>query len=916
MKGEQSSAALWIRRVAQLYRLCLIAFPKAFRDRYGKELVRAWHDESRYAYRLRGWNGMATAWLRMFTELALNGPRERWHHGFQRRRVGTRSGLGIGGIVRTLLQDIRYGFRSLRRAPAFAAAAIVTLGLGIGANTAIFSVVNGVVLRPLPYGDPDGLMWMSMAFRGQDGQVREFVASEPEYIELREAVSVTEDVAGFWTGRVNLGGVDDPQRVTAAVVTANLLNILRVAPALGRGFVPGEDRPGADKVIMLADGLWRRSFGGDPDVVGRSVLVRGLPATVIGVLPPSFSFPGGEVELLRLTVIDPQNLAGRSSHYISMIGRLSDGATIESARGEITTLVARWTSEFPNRHGPSENHPIVARSLHERVVGDVRPTLLMLSGAVAIVLLIASANVANLMLVRSEDRHREIGIRNALGASRGRLISQVLTESSVIALLGGVVGVGLAVLGVRFLVLAGPADLPRLSQVGIDGVVLAFTAVVALASGLIFGMIPALVAARSDVMTTIKEGNASSAGGNTRLPMRRLLVVGEVGLAVVLVVGAGLLIKSFNKLLRVDPGFSPDGVVTMDFSLNAATYPQQVDVARFHAELVERVEGLPGVTAAGAIRSLPLRGPASPESLTLLNRVRVEGEDWIAQFQLASPGYFSALAIPLLNGRGFSTTDRAGSLPVVIVNETMAKTYWLNGDALGKQIKMGPVSGNTNPDMTIIGVVGDVRQTGLGEGPVPRIFVPRQQGGAIYGGLATRQATFVVRSTTDPIATMTRVRALIKSMDPNLPLANVQTMDNVVTRSLSDQRFLGLVMGVFSVIALVLGAVGIYGLMAYTVARRTREIGLRIALGADHRRVLGLVVKQGMVLTLVGVVGGLGVALVASRVVAGLVFEVSVRDPVVFTAAPLALLTVALLAAYLPARRAAAVDPMEAMRTE
>ena len=293
MKIEQDSATLWTRRAARVYRLCLIAFPKAFRDRYGKELVRAWHDESQHAYRLRGWNGMAAAWVRMFAGLALSGPRERWQYGFRRRRAGKRPGLGIGGIVHTLLQDIRYGFRSLRKAPAFTAAAIVTLGLGIGANTAIFSVVNGVVLRPLPYGDPDGLMWMSMAFRGHDGHVREFVASEPEYMELRQAVSVTEDVAGFWTGRVNLGGVDDPQRVTSAAVSANFLNVLRVGPAMGRGFAPGEDRPGTDKVILLADGLWRRSFGSDPDVVGRSVLVQGLPATVIGVLPPSFSFPGG-----------------------------------------------------------------------------------------------------------------------------------------------------------------------------------------------------------------------------------------------------------------------------------------------------------------------------------------------------------------------------------------------------------------------------------------------------------------------------------------------------------------------------------------------------------------------------------------------------------------------------------------------
>lgn len=817
-----------------------------------------------------------------------------------------------------LRRDLLLAARSLRRNPVFALVVVTTLALGIGANTAILAVVRGILVRPLPYENADRLAALWLEFRPEDGGPgREIVASEPEYLELRAATRTFAGIAAYWTGEVNVGGIVEPLRVPAAAVSANFLRVLGASPILGRDFAEGEDRPGTESVIILGDGLWRRALGGSRDAVGSTIPVNGRPATIIGVLPASFVFPDGDAEILQLNRVDPANPAGRSSHYLSMLGRLEPDATLEQARAELATLTARWNAEFPDRHGPSDHHPIVMTGLRERIVGDVRQQLYIVSGAVALVLLIACVNVANLMLARTENRHREIGIRAALGAGKTRLVAQMMTESALVALIGGGAGVVLATLGVRFLIGIGPEALPRLEAVRVDGVVLGFALALSLATGLLFGLLPALLGARNHPAAAVKEGGPTGTVGAKRMIVRRLLVAGEVGLAVMLLVGAGLLVKSFVRLQQVDAGFRYDGVVTMDFSLTSARYPTPRDLARFHAELDRRVRALPGIRGAGAVRALPLRGAPGWETVSLTGARTPDAQGGgVAQYQVVSPGYFEALSIPLLAGRRFTEDDRVDAAPVAIINETMARLYWPDWDPLRERVQLGNWPGNTNPEMTIVGIVADVLQTGLSGEHIPQLYVPRPQAGAYYNGLGTRFATYAVRSDTDPISTIRAVRAVIRDLDPDLPLANVQTMERVVARSLADTRFTSLLMTIFSAVALILGAVGIYGLMAYTVAQRTREIGLRMALGADRARVLWGVVRQGMVLTLLGLTAGLALAWGIGKIVAGLVFEVSVRDPLVFAGAPLLLLAVALLAAYLPARRAAAVDPMVAIRAE
>ena len=896
--------------VTKLYGGLLVILPRPFREKYGKQLVRTFRDVAIDASVSRGRVAMLAVRARMFAELFVNAPKE--HFADLRHRSGERIMIRTRNPLRDVLHDVGFAIRTLRRNPTFALVAVVTLALGIGANSAIFSVLYSITMRPLPYEEPERLAWLSMAF-GENP----FPASEPEYLELAAEAQSFEAMAAYlnWSFRVNVGGMEDPQRVSAGSVTANFLPVLGVQPLLGRGFAEGEDRPGADAVAILAYGFWQRSFGGDERLVGQSISMNGKATTVIGVMPESFRFPGADIDLITVNVIDPSNPAGRASHYLAMIGRLRPGETLETARAEIAGLTTRWTTDFPGRHGPNERHPIVASDLHDRIVGDVRPTLFILAGAVSLVLLIACANVANLTLARAESRHREVAIRKALGGSRGRLVSQLLTESTIIALFGGGVGLVLALWGVELLTAVGPLDLPRLREVRVDSVVLAFTALVSVGTGLLFGIVPALSASGRDVSAAFKDGSAAATAGGFRMSFRRGLVAVEIALAVVLVVGSGLLIKSLGQLQRVDPGFDPRGVITMDFSLAAAAYPEPAQMARFHADLVERVEALPGIVSAGSIRVVPLAGTPGIESVTLIGREHREGDPhWLGQLQVAGPGFFEALAIPLLSGRPFTVADRANSQLVLLINRAMATTYWPDGDALGKQLKLGP-DDSTFPTLTVVGVVGDVRQSGLEGDVAPQMFVPRQQAAFVFNE-AARTASFVVRVETDPVSAMRSVRAVVREIDPQLPLANVQTMERVVARSVSDERFMSLVMAVFSSIALALGAVGIYGLMAYSVAQRTREIGLRMALGADKARVLGLVLKQALGMTVVGIAAGVAVALAVSRVVSGFLFEVAARDPVIFVGTPALLFGVALLAAYLPARRAATVDPMVALHGE
>ncbi len=919
-----ASQEIWLRRTLGLYRAALVVLPQAFRDRYADQLVSTFRDVSIHSMQRHHWPSMVFVWGRMFLELFLAAPRERLSN-WQFFHTGSRdshrqdSHSNIGDFMTTFAHNVRVALRQLRRNPIFAIAAITTLALSIGANTAIFTVLHSVILQRLSYDQPNEIaaVWLEFRRRGSTTG-REIAASEPEYLEFRDQTSSFVSVSGYWVGESNLGGIEEPVRVGSAGVSANFLETLRVTPAFGRSLNAADDVPGSEPVMLLMHGLWVRSFGADSGIVGRTVLVNGVSSTVIGVLPPTFRFPGSDVQLIRPNIIDTQNPAGRASHYLSILGRLRPGVTLPTARAETDVLMEAWRVGFPDRHGPSaEGHPLVMTSLHERLVGDVRPALKLLSGAVGLVLLIACANVAGLMLARAETRHREMAIRTAIGAGRSRLFGQVLTESVVIALLAGALGLGLAQLGVNAIIAAGPADLPRQDNLSMNFVVLAFAASISLVTGIVFGIAPAVAAARSGVAQAFKESSIGSTAGRRRLTFRRTLVVGEIATALVLAIGAALLIKSLAQLRRSDPGFNPTGVVTMEFSLNSALYPEATDVTRFHRSLNERLAAIPGVTASGAVRRLPLTGSPGWETLSLVGREPVEdGPSWNAQYQVVGAGFFDALSVPIKTGRKFTQRDGETAPPVAIVNELMAQLFWPDEDAVGQQVQIGQFPGNTNPVMTIVGVVGNMQQANLVENVSPQLFVPRQQAGAIYDGFMTRMSTLAVRANTHPSAAILSVRTAITELDPNLPLANIQTMQHVLSRSMSDERFTSTVMGLFSGLALILGAVGIYGLMAYSVAQQTREIGVRMALGADGRSVRQAVVRHGLTLSLAGIGIGLLVAFGLSRFMTGLVFDLDVRDPIVFVSIPLLLFVTSVLAAYLPARKAAAIDPMTAMRCE
>lgn len=803
--------------------------------------------------------------------------------------------------MENLLQDIRYGIRMLAKRPGFTSVAIIALALGIGANTAVFSVINAILLRPLPFKDPERLVWVWGASINT-GQGQRSV-SPPDFLDFREQVESFESFSAMQNWSASLTGGGEPERITSARVSAGFFETLGVAPAYGRTFTLDEERSGNDQVVIIGHGLWQRRFASNPSIIGESVMLNDKSYTIVGVMPADFKFPR-DVELWAPITFHIPQTSVRRFHFLRPIARLKDGVSVEQAHAEMTSIARQLEQAYPDSNTDYGTRLVV---LPEQIVGDMRPTLLMLLAAVAFVLLIACANVANLLLARAATRQKEIALRSALGASRFRVIRQLLTESVLLSIIGGALGLLIAYWGIEALVSLSPANIPRVKEVSIDGRVLGFTLFASVVTGIIFGLVPALQASHTNLSETLKEGGRS-AGGGGRHRVRALLVVSEVALALVLLIGAGLMLRSFSRLSQVDPGFKPDNVLATQFSLTQAKYPKEEQRLTFLRQLVERVGSLAGVQAVGLVSELPMSGQNNDTRFKIEGRPKPpDSEGWnYANFRGASPDYFRALGIPLVKGRYFEEQDRPGATNAIIISESFARDFFADEEPIGQHltIDMGePVTGQ------IVGVVGTIRHQGIMANPWREMYLS-------YFQLPGSGGNLVVKAAADPAKLTAAIKNEVQSLDKDLPLYNTRTMEQLVSDSVAQPRFRTLLLGIFALVALVLAAVGIYGVMSYYVTQRTHEIGVRMALGAQASDVLKLVVKQGMWLALAGVGAGLIIAFFLTRVISSLLFGIGPTDPATFAAIALLLIAVALLASYIPARRATKVDPMIALRYE
>ena len=814
--------------------------------------------------------------------------------------------------MNTFWQDIRYAIRGLVRNPGFALVTVVTLALGIGANSAIFSVVNTVLLKPLPYRNPSGLVKVWTRFTGIGLPNDQNWFSPPEFRDLSEQNRSFSAVSVLSPSTFNLGlGGGNPQSVTGAAVSPALFAILGINPRLGRPFLPEEAQQGRDRVVILGYGLWQRGFGGDPQVIGKEVIIDGRGCQIIGVMPKGFDYPSPS-ELWMPQVFVPADFApdNRGNHGYEVLARLKPGVSLAEARQAMAALsksIIEQHREYPyQRFG----FALLLHPLLEETVSDVKTSLWVLMGAVGFVLLLVCANVAGLLLVRSTARQKEIAIRVALGAGTRRIIRQLLCESLVLSLFGGLLGLLLTPLLLQLIVSLSATALPRVVSTQIDLGALVFTFFVAVGTGILFGLAPALEAGRGLYHETLKEGGRSSSEGRTSQRLRRLFVVAEAGLAVLLLAGSGLLLRSFVKLLAVDPGFRPEGVLTMQVSLPNATYAKPEQQRAFFQELVSRVEHLPSVEAAGAISDLPLSGPGNSGTATVDSRaVPADQASPETDYRAVTPGYFQAMGISLISGRYFDERDTDSAPPVGIIDETMASTYWPNQDPVGQRIKLGGV-GSKQPWMTIVGVVRHVHYRTLEARSRVQLYWPEAQRPTGFMSLAIRT------STADPRSLAPAVERLVLGIDPQQPVDHVLTMEEVMADSLARRRLTLTLLGIFAGGAMLLAALGIYGVTAYMVTQRQQEIGLRMALGASRTAVLRLVIRQGMSLLAAGLAAGLVLSFALMWVLSSLLFAVRPYDPLSLAAAAAALALVALLACSIPAWRATRVDPLVALRYE
>ena len=811
-----------------------------------------------------------------------------------------------------LLQDVRYGLRMLAKAPGFTFIAILTLALGIGANTTIFSVVDAVLLKPLPFSEPNRLVAISGKDlrNGEKGRA----LSYPDFADLRSQTQSLESLAAFDQSNFTLTGNGEPYQLQGGIVSAALFNVLRATPLIGRTFVYADDQPGT-RVVLLSHAIWKSRFGGDPNIQGKPIQLDGRTYTITGVMSPEFNFPvnAGPMDLWTTMAVEMTDPSGdkpitehRGAHYLGAIGRLKNGVTLEQANADAARIAAGLEKRFPDTDG---HLSIAVQPQIDALVGDVRPVLMMVVGAVGLLLLIACANSANLLLSRAAGRQREMAIRSSLGAGGGRILRQLLTESILLSLGGGALGLFLAVWGTKLLANLPSVQIPRLAGATVDSTALMFTLGISIGAGILFGMAPALHVLRFDLFHSLKEGGRTATEGVGRSRIRGLLVVSEVSLALVLLIGASLLLESMMRLTRVKPGFDAHGVLVFNVSLPGVRYGKPEQSADFYARLLERLRAMPGVKSASGVEPLPLSDDIIRTSFQIEGHPVPPSEEPRTQFRTIGLNYFQTMRIPLLAGRDFTVRDDRHAVPVVIINQTLARKFFANEDPIGKHIKPGVSASGPSVMREIVGVVGDVKHRNLWQQADPESYVPYDQVplGALY---------LVARTEGDPLALLSSVREQVKALDTELPVYGGRTMEQYLSDSLAQRRFTSLLCGVFAGAGFLLAVIGLYGVVSYSVEQRTHELGVRVAVGAAKSDILRLIVGQGMSMTGTGIAVGLLGALALSWVLKSQLFGTSTTDPVIFLGVSFLLSLVAFAACYLPARRAARVDPIVALRYE
>ncbi|HJT79745.1 MAG TPA: ABC transporter permease [Chthoniobacterales bacterium] len=816
-----------------------------------------------------------------------------------------------------MLQELRLAFRLLAKSPAFVLIAVATLALAIGANTAVFSLVNALLIRPLPYADPQRLVLIWEEFTAQG--LERIPVSPPEFLDYQKQTKSYRHLAAFTYRDLNLTGGDVPERIQGASVSAAVWPLLGVKPIRGRVFDQTEEGEGRNNVIVISERLWQRRFNSDSTLVGKTVSLNGSGHTVVGIMPKTFEFPlplfnvqGGQfaerVDIWVPVGFTENEMKSRGSRDYGIIGRLAPGVTAQQAQAELKQLIPRWKEQYPDNYGKDENFGAQVYPLQEQVVGKMRPALWILFGAVSLVLLIACANLTTMLLARASSREREMAIRIALGAGPMRLIRQLLLESIVLSIIGGVAGIVLAIWGLDILRAVTARTVPRIAEVNLDLTVLGWTFLVAVGTGVVFGFFPALASSNPQLTEALKEGGRGSTEGARRNTLRNGLVIGEIAIALALLVGASLLVRSFIQIQNVDPGFNPRQVLAMELSLPVLKYPRGKPVVDFFAEVQRRVAVLPGVRTAAITSILPLSGTNSDSSFAIEGQTEsavMSGVFPDEEQRQVSPEYFKALEIPLLKGRYFTEGDGFDAPRVMIVNQALAKKYWPNGDAVGKRVTFDDPR-KTPKWTTIVGIVGDVRHRGMDEPARPEFYQPHAQ-------VPYRSMILTVRSSQDPKSLVSMIRRELTALDPDLPIAHVRTLEQVVSDSIAPRRLSVLLLGAFAAIALILAAIGMYGVMSYLVAQRTHEIGVRMALGAQRSDVLKLILSRGARLVLAGTGIGLLFAFLSTRALGSLLYGVGTFDALTFGAVTVVLAAIALLASYIPALRATQSDPMIAL---